>query len=219
LIYLHAGGNRIHRVPAGIGKLRKLTELGLGENELTHLPPKIAKCRALTRLGLAGNRLAHLPPELGGLERLQSLNVEHNCLERLPLELARAPSLLLLRIEGNPITETPEALQSLILQRRELVFGLWHDWAGSGIWRLIGKGTQIDAMVAFREVALPRALRRRFRAWGSEWLASRFVRSETYDFARYNERGQALASDLQRHLEEHLGRPVRVSFSPLEPDD
>jgi len=48
-------------VPAEIGQLTSLEELGLGGNQLTSLPAEIGQLTSLTYLNIIGNQLTSVP--------------------------------------------------------------------------------------------------------------------------------------------------------------
>jgi Leucine-rich repeat (LRR) protein len=68
--------------------LAGLTSLLLGHNQLTVLPACLGQISGLVQLGLEGNSLQQLEPEaLQGLSRLQTLALQDNQLSQLPESL------------------------------------------------------------------------------------------------------------------------------------
>lgn len=91
--HLQAGQNRLSKLPASIGLLRKLETLMLNENLLEELPAELGSCQRLTVLSLRKNRLEHIPPEMGHLSRLRVINLSCNRLLHLPVSFLKLPSL------------------------------------------------------------------------------------------------------------------------------
>lgn len=91
--FLQAGQNRLAKLPASIGLLRKLETLMLNENLLEELPAELGSCQRLTVLSVRKNRLEHIPPEMGHLSRLRVINLSCNRLFHLPVSFLKLPSL------------------------------------------------------------------------------------------------------------------------------
>ena len=111
-------------IPAELGNLENLENLGLGFNALTgRIPGELGALAGLWQLHLAGNALSGpLPAELGNLANLGSLNLESNELTgSIPVEFGRLTSLTGLLLSGNALTgPIPEALGRLVK--------LWELW-------------------------------------------------------------------------------------------
>jgi Leucine-rich repeat (LRR) protein len=110
---LNLRGLRITSLPAEIGNLVKLTELGLGDNQLTTLPESIGGLTALTDLYLGGNRLTALPESIGGLNALTNLNLYGNQLTTLPEQIGDLTALTYLNLYGNQLNTLPERIGDL----------------------------------------------------------------------------------------------------------
>ena len=111
-------------IPAELGNLENLDNLGLGFNALTgRIPGELGALAGLWQLHLAGNALSGpIPAELGNLANLESLNLQSNELTgSIPVEFGRLTSLTGLLLSNNALTgPIPEALGRLV--------NLWELW-------------------------------------------------------------------------------------------
>jgi leucine-rich repeat protein SHOC2 len=124
---LGLGGNQLTGpVPAEIGQLTSLKGLFLNENQLTSVPAEIGQLILLERLWLDGNQLTSLPAEVWQLTSLDELYLGYNQLTSLPAEIGQLTSLRLLYLYGNRLTSLPAeigqltALRELFLQSKRL---------------------------------------------------------------------------------------------------
>ena len=129
-------------IPAGLGSLTNLTELGLGYNELTgsipselgslmnlanlflgynqltgSIPPELGNLTNLTVLDIKENRLSgSIPPELGNLTNLTHLDIGWNGLSGgIPSQLGNLTNMKYLILVGNPFSGIiPDSLRNLI---------------------------------------------------------------------------------------------------------
>ncbi len=94
-------------IPAELGNLENLENLGLGFNALTgRIPGELGALAGLWQLHLAGNALSGpLPAELGNLANLGSLSLQSNELTGpIPEALGRLVNLWELQLDGNELT-------------------------------------------------------------------------------------------------------------------
>ena len=102
---LYLGGNGLTGpIPTELGRLQKLTKLGLDRNRLTGLiTPGIAQLQNLDFLNLGGNGLTGpIPAEFGRLQNLRTLVLEGNELTgAIPVELAQLRNLFYLHLGYN----------------------------------------------------------------------------------------------------------------------
>jgi hypothetical protein len=102
--------NRLTSLPAEIGALTGLTHLSLIDNQLTLLPAEIGALTGLTWLGLNGNQLTSLPAEIGALTGLTQLGLSRNRLTSLPAAIGALTGLTWLGLNGNQLTSLPATL-------------------------------------------------------------------------------------------------------------
>lgn len=104
-------------IPAGIGNLTELIELGLGDNELTGtIPATVGQLKKLQRLYIAGNRLhGSVPDEIGHLKKLVYLFLSSNQLSGLlPPSIWSLEDLLIANLSSNFFTgEIPMEVQNM----------------------------------------------------------------------------------------------------------
>ena len=94
-------------IPAELGNLSNLENLGLGFNNLTGpIPPELGNLSNLENLRLGFNNLTGpIPPELGNLSDLESLDCKFNELTGpIPPELGRLSNLRVLGLNSNNLT-------------------------------------------------------------------------------------------------------------------
>lgn len=84
LRWLILTGNRLTRLPEGLGRLQRLQKLMLSGNALETLPPDLGDCRRLELIRLAANQLQHLPEWLVRMPSLAWLAFSSNRLDVLP---------------------------------------------------------------------------------------------------------------------------------------
>ncbi|KAA0188393.1 Leucine-rich repeat-containing protein 40, partial [Fasciolopsis buskii] len=92
--------NKLHTLPAGLTRLRGLTQLDVSNNQLERIDGDLSNLVNLDQMDLSENRLTsfpdHLPPTV------RQLNLSHNHLEQLPSGiLDQVPSLQSLDISSN----------------------------------------------------------------------------------------------------------------------
>lgn len=101
-VRLSLWGNRLHALPATVGRMAALQELWLNGNpDLTHLPPAIGACASLARLWVNDTRLAELPRELARCTALQELVADRTALAAVPAELAAVPALRRVQLDAG----------------------------------------------------------------------------------------------------------------------
>jgi hypothetical protein len=245
---LDVSGNRLQEIRAE-AILPHDQEPKLSARQLRWLLPKLGRMTLLEVLILRENRLTRLPPELGYLQKLRHLDLRLNQLRELPRELSRASALERLEIGHNPIERIPRRLLPVVSPRRSRAwYWKWslRHWLRSGpvaMDDLLGEGSGGEPrfMVAADrpgsgilqyweparmyleadhcDLALPRDLRRRFRAWLYVYGHPEGYYPQDYDFEGSNQQGRGLAPALKAHLDEHLEVPMRVFFYPAEPND
>ena len=115
-LYFHDNGLS-GEIPAELGSLSNLEELGLVVNNLSgEIPPELGNLANLTQLYLGGNQLSgEIPPELGNLANLIQLGLWENQLSgEIPPELGNLANLIHLVLSGNQLSgEIPPWLGSL----------------------------------------------------------------------------------------------------------
>ncbi|MDE2654100.1 MAG: Ig-like domain-containing protein [Gemmatimonadota bacterium] len=112
---LHSNG-LAGRIPASIGHLTKLRELGLSGNNLGQIPPELGDLSDLRELSVPFSDLwGEIPPELGSLKRLEHLNLSGNQLHgEIPVEFGNLSELRHLWLSSLRLTGTiPRELGSL----------------------------------------------------------------------------------------------------------
>jgi leucine-rich repeat protein SHOC2 len=105
--------NQLTSVPAEVGQLAALRELRLDDNDLTSLPVEIGQLTSLTELYLDYNQLTSLPVEIGQLTSLEGLYLVRNRLTRVPAEIGQLTSLRWLSLGCNQLTSSPAAIREL----------------------------------------------------------------------------------------------------------
>ena len=105
--------NKLTELPAEIGDLRELRELGVSFNQLVGLPTSIHRLTKLERLYLDGNKLTELPAEIGDLRELRDLLVSNNQMVGLPASIQRLTKLEWLNLDVNKLTELPAEISDL----------------------------------------------------------------------------------------------------------
>ncbi|WP_420615198.1 leucine-rich repeat domain-containing protein [Candidatus Palauibacter sp.] len=101
-------------IPAQIGELTRLEQLGLKDNGLTSVPSEIGRLARLEGLDLTGNLLTAVPPELFDLPELDWLGLGRNRLTRIPPEVGNAPRLRNVSLRLNELTgDIPPELGSM----------------------------------------------------------------------------------------------------------
>lgn len=245
LTELDVSGNRLREIPAKA--LLSHGESELSGRWLRRFLAWRGRESSLEVLILRENRLTRLPPELGYFQKLRHLDLRMNRLHELPRELGRAPALERIEVGHNPIERIPRRLRPTVFPHRSrLWYWTWPlrrrrqsgpgrvgdlteegsslepsflvvaEWPGSGILEYLQQ-PQVYDEVDHCELALPRDLRRRFRAWCYEYQFTATDVDEAFDYEGHNQRGRVLARDLNAHLAQHFERPVRVSFLPAAP--
>ena len=110
-------GCSIVALPAAIGELKALTELGLYKfSFLTALPAAIGELKVLTELSLSGcERLTALPDAIGGLNALTALYMsECSNLTELPAAIGGLKALTTLHLSKcSNLTDLPESIGGL----------------------------------------------------------------------------------------------------------
>lgn len=101
----------LKRLPASIGRLKKLDTIWATDGHLETLPPEIGECEKLRTLYLRGQKIASIPREIGKLRTLDQLELKDNPLRELPEELLQCVSLRELGLSGCAF---PEAAMALI---------------------------------------------------------------------------------------------------------
>ncbi|KAL7229126.1 hypothetical protein ACSBR2_007762 [Camellia fascicularis] len=106
---LYLGNNQFNgSIPAAIGELKNLTELGFSGNELSrNIPFSLGNLTSLTELGFRGNNLeGSIPPTLGKCNWLVLLDLSHNNLSgTIPPEVIGLSSLsIVLDLSKNNLT-------------------------------------------------------------------------------------------------------------------
>ncbi|RLN86292.1 hypothetical protein BBJ28_00001860 [Nothophytophthora sp. Chile5] len=100
LLELKLARNRLERLPAGLGALRKLRRLDLAGNKLTVLPTALLSLKTLECLDVQQNTLQELPANVGECEKLDQLVLTRNRqLHGLPASLCRLSRLRELRVD------------------------------------------------------------------------------------------------------------------------
>ena len=104
-------------IPTELGQLTALQFLFLANNELTGtIPPELRDLASLTGLNLSNNMLrGEIPPELENLANLKQLSLSRNMLSgEIPAELGQLTALVLLELWDNELTGTiPTELRDL----------------------------------------------------------------------------------------------------------
>ncbi len=90
-------------LPAWIGNLANLEELGLAINHITSVPPEIGKLDNLQLLLLQRNDITALPPEIGDLAKLEHLSLWENRLGAIPPEIGNLTNLKELDMSSNHV--------------------------------------------------------------------------------------------------------------------
>lgn len=139
-------GNRIRRLPRGMGELEALRELNLDRNRIRFFPEKfnfpdslihlhlgfnsldsidsrIFALKNLEELNLRGNEINDIPFEITELSQLKKLDLTGNCLSveaasRFIALLPKLTNLFELRIGDNPSTSTPESRMQIARKLR-----------------------------------------------------------------------------------------------------
>jgi hypothetical protein len=117
-------GNAITTIPEDAlpESLRWLT---LTDNRIEKLPASIGKLKRLQKLLLTGNQMESLPGELSQCKNLELIRLSANRLVRIPVELFSLPKLAWLALAGNPFDTAPETGSAPILEQiswRDLEF-------------------------------------------------------------------------------------------------
>ncbi|KAF8072570.1 hypothetical protein HT031_000230 [Scenedesmus sp. PABB004] len=100
--------------PALASGLSGLTSLLLGHNQLTVVPACLGQLGGLVQLGLEANRLASIEEgALEGLPRLEILQLQDNALQALPEGLGRCSGLVALNASRNALRALPDATAAL----------------------------------------------------------------------------------------------------------
>jgi internalin A len=120
---LNLSGLGLTKVPAALGKLRRLQRLDLSHNKLEDLPSALGELQQLQHLDLSHNKLGELPLALGKLEELRYIDLQFNQLETIPAELDKLRQLRVLILHANMLREIPATLGSL-RSLRELYLGM-----------------------------------------------------------------------------------------------
>jgi Leucine-rich repeat (LRR) protein len=100
-------GNRIVRLPDGVGMLKCLQILKASQNRIDKLPVTLTRLTALKVLSLHGNSLKKLPDDIGALVNLQALHVQNNQIDVIPDSIAQLVNLRDLNFAGNCIRFVP----------------------------------------------------------------------------------------------------------------
>jgi hypothetical protein len=103
IVSLNLIGHGITTLPGSVASLR-LRRLWLGNNNLTALPAKIGLMTTLYEVGCKLNALTAIPAALGNLIHLTVLDVSGNKLSALPVELTNMTQLLILSVDYNSLT-------------------------------------------------------------------------------------------------------------------
>jgi len=130
LVFAYFGPPELKPVPRVLGRLPRLTRIGLKsnaiaeiapdalpptvehliltDNRLTALPPALfARLANVRKLMLANNALASLPAEVAHMRSLELVRLSNNRLSSLPAELLALPKLAWLALSGNPLSPPP----------------------------------------------------------------------------------------------------------------
>jgi len=101
-------------LPAEIGDLKSLQNLGLRYNKLTSLPSEIGTLTLLNTIGINHETdLKTLPPEIGKLTSLRILATQYGNLSKLPDEVCNLKSLEYLELIYNKLTGLPQDIGNL----------------------------------------------------------------------------------------------------------
>lgn len=82
------------------------------EAPLFRIPAEIGKCRKLNVLRLDENPLVELPVEIGNLQKLRTLTLGNCALKALPVEILRCLALKQLDLSSNPLLDLPSELEA-----------------------------------------------------------------------------------------------------------
>ena len=105
--------NGLASLPESVGGLTALTQLGLSYNNVTSLPDSISGLTELTELFLPNNRLTSLTNSIGELTALTALILDHNALTSLPDSIGSLTALTHLGVSYNDLTSLPESIGGL----------------------------------------------------------------------------------------------------------
>lgn len=108
-----ADGNRLQTLPAGIGKLQKLTELDLNSVSLVEIPDSFGELSALNHLELSFNQITSVSTTLTNLSQLQHLTLSNNMLNELSSEIGNWRLLVSLDLSNNSLTSLPDSITRL----------------------------------------------------------------------------------------------------------
>jgi internalin A len=121
LEWLKVEGTQLTTLPRKIGQLKKLKRLHVWINQLTTLPAEMGRLESLQVLNAWNNNLINLPPEIGDLQNLRSLYLGTNQLTSLPPEIGKLHNLVELELDNNHLTSLPYEITGLKkLQRLDL---------------------------------------------------------------------------------------------------
>ena len=109
---LTIGKNLLGELPAWLGQLTGLTELGC-ELPLTVLPPSLVKLKRLTYLYLRHSRLRFVPAWIGSLSQLTNMSLESDELQTLPESFGGLTKLEGLSITGQKFSHLPASVGQL----------------------------------------------------------------------------------------------------------
>ena len=110
---LRLGSNLLTNIPAEIGNLTHLTNLGFYDNNITTLPAEIGNLTNLTDFFSTGNNLLSIPPEIGNLTNLSYLYLDDNNFSSIPAEIGNLTNLIFLGLYNNNLSDIPSEIGNL----------------------------------------------------------------------------------------------------------
>ncbi|KAL5008474.1 hypothetical protein ScPMuIL_014055 [Solemya velum] len=97
--------------PEDLQKLTKnLRTLDISENKIHNLPASIGKFSFLKNFNVSNNRLGNLPGEFGSLKKLEACSLENNVIVALPDSFNNLSNLRNLNLSGNNMATFPSQL-------------------------------------------------------------------------------------------------------------
>lgn len=106
---LNLTGNRLSRLPADLGRLKRLRILFCSDNAFTCLPDVLGDCPALEMVGFKANRIVQVPASALP-QRLRWLILTDNAIDAVPTALGERPALQKLMLAGNRLTGLPDSM-------------------------------------------------------------------------------------------------------------
>lgn len=95
------------KIPEGISKLSRLTNLDLSGNKIVDLPEDLYQLQSLEQLNLSYNKLANLSEKIGLLSGLTNLKLQSNQFAQLPRNINSLQRLISLNLQANPLIRLP----------------------------------------------------------------------------------------------------------------